>query len=230
MDISVDGLLKAPAPYLVRPFGFEDWLLKNASQYDPILKNRNIGSHIQRKLESRSPLKCSKPRCIHYIYGFETLTDLNKHMLKQHASQTGHHKILEKGASPQTRLSTPSGSPSCTLFDADMSSRAVSDPSASTVISITRHNESAANAISKQDFPTSSQVYSFIPEYPALSENTGWNASLHPPKRSRPTPLGLNSREETRLVRNIGPCLRCKVLKKKVRHTVVRSWLCTEYL
>ncbi|TVY14692.1 hypothetical protein LARI1_G007960 [Lachnellula arida] len=72
-----------------------------------------------------------------------------------------------------------------------------------------------AEEISRRSSAHSNLTYSFIPEYPASSENIASlqkDKSQHPAKRIRPNTEIL---DDTRLMREVGPCLRCKILKKK---------------
>lgn len=73
-----------------------------------------------------------------------------------------------------------------------------------------------AEEISRRSSAHSNLTYSFIPEYPASSENIASSPKdkSHPSKRIRPNTEIL---DDTRLMREVGPCLRCKILKKKVR-------------
>ncbi|TVY80780.1 hypothetical protein LSUE1_G005700 [Lachnellula suecica] len=75
-------------------------------------------------------------------------------------------------------------------------------------------SQPVAQEISRQTSASSNLTYSFIPEYPSMAKNSldsPWSTLLYPSKRTRLTP----SIDESKLMREVGPCLRCKVLKKK---------------
>jgi hypothetical protein len=200
-----------------RPFGFEDWLVKNASQYDLILKRCINGNLSLPKAKSRSPFKCLKPECIHYVYGFETVADLDMHIHKQHTFQTQRDPASEKGASTDSRLSKSGEMSRYPSLEPNVSSPAFVDLSVSTGDFLTTRGEYAAATISGQTSSRSNQPYAFITEFPSLSEETEWSTVSRPLKRGlRTGPLGKDAKKFTKEMRSIRACLRCRFSKRKV--------------
>jgi hypothetical protein len=193
----------------------------NATTYDPVLK------HSATTVQPNPPisLKCPEQKCIHYVYGFGSRESLEHHQEQEHAS--GHGSLTPRALSPRSSFLRTHGSlrqlPSHDFQqreDSVMSGVPDSHRPASIIQSLMERTPSISQSLSRStsvNSRSSNRTYSFVPEYQSSENSLDLqdkldNISRRPSKRTR---LGADLDEETRLVREVGPCLRCKILKKK---------------
>lgn len=197
----------------IQPPGFEEWLRSNATTHDPILKNQSLRS------QSTASLKCPEPDCVHYVYGFEARDSLDLHVKEHHpltftTSLMGVQSIM--GGSKSSAVDLPRSGPWHAPLE-DIRWNVASANSLDTMsMSSNRRLPKLQDIFRDTSSLSSSRTYSFVPEYPQGSEyhELQDNTQMHPAKRSRlmeDSPAGI-----LRPMKEINPCLRCKVLKKKV--------------
>ncbi|KAH8651873.1 hypothetical protein BGZ60DRAFT_533747 [Tricladium varicosporioides] len=194
----------------IQPAGFEEWLRSNATKHDPILKNQPHRS------QSTASFKCPEPDCVHYIYGFGARDHLDLHVKE-------HHPLMFTASLMGSIMSGPNSSvvdlPGSGPWNArleDVRWKVASPDSLGTgSVASDRRLPKLQDIFRETSSSSSSKTYSFVPEYPQGSEyhELHDNTQIHPVKRSRlmeDSPSGI-----LRPMKEINPCLRCKVLKKK---------------
>lgn len=199
------------------PVGYDSWLDKNFSLFDPIARSWRLRDSLPSKFRGPRSFKCWDDRCLHYIYGFPTQEERDQH--------TRIHSVSSKRDSG---LSV-SGTPPLSFPDQSSQFRNQSNENQkdSTPLYLPRPIGSVHFATPpvqglSRDHRDSLKSYSFISEPPAPARDARGSAdsdadSLLPPlKRSRVGQPRLESIEELRLLRNVGPCLRCNVLRRPV--------------
>jgi hypothetical protein len=175
------------------------------------------------QLKTTTSIKCVYPTCIHFVYGFDKQEHLDLHSQENHPldMNTPFRSSSTSGDLAFNRLSShilPK-----TSRPREDSASALRDHHKSTSVGqdCPERTPSVGQGISRQTSSssrTSNRTFSFVPEYPAFSgvspnfqqENT----LMHPPKRSR---LALDSTDDPKLLKEVGSCLRCKLLKKRVK-------------
>lgn len=217
-------------------------------EYDPILRHIPASS-APGQFRTSFSFKCSELKCIHYIYGFDSLERLEDHKQQQHMSSKGLGSSTKPQInSPPTRVEQrqsflsppqtmsrqtslaaaprePFSDPSHSRWEGWESpavlSRNIHAGNSNTPLPMSRwHNApSRMPPVAQKNFeqaPSNSTLtYSFIPEYSTFDEKMekSLETSSRPAKRAR---LTTDYPENSKLMREIGSCLRCKILKKKV--------------
>ncbi len=202
------------------PAGYASWLDRNLSHYDPIARSWRLRESLPPSFQNHRSYKCSDEQCLHYIYGFPHRDDRDQHA-KEHTTIVKRDSGLSVGGTPPLVFpERASGSARSYSEYARQSSPSVflPRPGGGTVqlAPLTGKPQS-------RDHRDSLRSYSFISEhpghYPRDSGDSDVDPLLPPLKRSRVGQSRLESIEELQLLlRDIGPCLRCKVLKKPVRY------------
>ncbi|KUI53992.1 Zinc finger protein RME1 [Cytospora mali] len=196
------------------PAGYDTWLERNISQYDPIARSWRLRDSLPTKFRGPRSFKCWDDRCLHYIYGFPTQEERDQHIRE--------HSVLSKRDSG---LSV-SGTPPLIFPDQSSQFRNYSNeytkhPSTLYLPRPTGGLQLATPTVPglSRDHRDSLRSYSFISEPPAPTRDPRGSADsevdplLPPLKRSRVGQSRLESIEELRLLRDVGPCLHCNVLR-----------------
>jgi hypothetical protein len=152
---------------------------------------------------------------MHYIYGYPHRDDRDQHA-KEHVAPHKRDSGLSVGGTPPLMfLEQPSRSYGPDHGKQTTSPLYLPRPGASFQLA------PLATGSQAKDHRDSLRSYSFVSEYPTGprgSVDSEVDPLLPPLKRSRVGQSRLESIEELRLLRDIGPCLRCRVLKKGVSH------------
>lgn len=204
------------------PAGYETWLERNLSQYDPIARSLRLRDSVSSKFQSSRSFKCWDDRCLHYIYGFLTQEERDQH--------TREHSITSKRDSGLSVSGTPP------LIFPDQSSQFRNYGNEYSKHSSPLYLPRPIGSLQlttppvpglTRDHRDSLKSYSFMSDPPApLGDPRGSTDSevdplLPPLKRSRVGQSRLESIEELRLLRDVGPCLRCNVLRREVSKTLL---------
>lgn len=196
------------------PPGYESWLEKNISFYDPIFRGWRMRGTIPLISRRQASFKCWDDRCMYYIYGFPNPEERDEH-LKQHANPAKRDSGLSVGTIPPIVFPDQSSS---RLFSTDHINR--SSPATLPRLSVPPSLPPLATANQPpRDRRESTIGYPFgneLPSQPRGSMDSEPDSLLPPLKRSRVGHGRLESIGELRLPRDAGPCLRCKVQAKPV--------------
>lgn len=199
------------------PAGYETWLERNLSQYDPIVRAWRLRDSLPPRYRIQSSHKCSDDRCLHYIYGFPNQEERDQHV-KEHSALSKRDSGLSLG------LTTPVTFQDHANRNHDLSND-YSKPSPPLYLPLPTGSlppaKTPTNPLSRdhKDFLRS---YSLAPEPSALKRDVRTSIDsevdplLPPLKRSRVGQSRLESIGELRLLRDDGSCLRCRVLHKGV--------------
>ncbi|KAL1878717.1 hypothetical protein Daus18300_001992 [Diaporthe australafricana] len=196
------------------PAGYETWLHRNLSHYDPIARSWRLRDIIPSKFRGSRSFKCWDERCLHYIYGFPSQEERDQH--------SREHLVLSKRDSG---LSVSDTSP---LFpDQPAHHRNYSHEYSKNSSPLYLPRPSGSLHLSTPPIPglardprDSLRSYSFISEPapsardPRGSVDSEVDPLLPPLKRSRVGQSKLESIEELRLLRDVRPCLRCKIARR----------------
>jgi hypothetical protein len=198
------------------PEGYAAWLDRNFAQYDPVARALRLKDSMPLGFRNSHSFKCWDDRCMHYIYGYPHRDDRDQHS-KEHVVPRKRDSGLSVGGTPPLSFTEQPGR----NHGADYSKQTSSPlylprPSANFQLA------PLATGSQSRDHRESLRSYSFVPEYPAGprgSVDSEVDPLLPPLKRSRVGQARLESIEELRLLRDNGPCLRCRVLQKPVSGT-----------
>jgi hypothetical protein len=193
------------------PEGYAAWLERNLSHYDPVARASRLRDSLPLSFRAHHSHKCWDEQCMHYIYGYPREDDRDQHV-KEHAALHKRDSGLSVGGTPP-------------LIFPDHPNRSYSvDYNKTSPLYLPRPNPNfqlapLATGNHAKDQRDSLRTYSFVSEHPPGprgSIDSEVDPLLPPLKRSRVGQSRLESIEELRLLRDIGPCLRCKALKKAV--------------
>ncbi|KAH6627977.1 hypothetical protein F5144DRAFT_290098 [Chaetomium tenue] len=193
------------------PEGYAAWLDRNFAQYDPVARALRLKDSMPLGFRNSHSFKCWDDRCMHYIYGYPHRDDRDQHS-KEHVVPRKRDSGLSVGGTPPLSFTEHPGR----NHGADYSKQT------SSPLYLPRPNANfqlapLATGSQGRDHRESLRSYSFVPEYPAGprgSVDSEVDPLLPPLKRSRVGQARLESIEELRLLRDNGPCLRCRVLQK----------------
>lgn len=204
------------------PDGYEAWLDRNLSQFDPVVRAGRSRDSAALRHQSLRSFKCWDHRCLHYIYGFPNEEERDQHV-KNHAALGKRDSGLSLGlTSPldyqeyfvhRREPSNDRPRPSPPLY--------LPRPAGSLQLA----KPPAPDMFRDRKDPLRS--YSLAPEPSGLkrelrsSLDSEVDPLLPPLKRSRVGQSRLESIGELRLLREDGSCLRCRVLHKGVSYHCV---------
>lgn len=208
------------------PEGYDSWLDRNMAHYDPIARGWRLRDSISLSFRPQHSYKCWDDRCMHYIYGYSHPDDRDRHA-REHVVPTKRDSALSIGGSPPLLFPDPPSAGNRS-YSADYSKQAsplyLPRPSSGVQLA------PLAAANHPRDQRDTLKAYSFVPEYasaPRGSVDSEVDPLLPPLKRSRVGQPRLESIGELKLLRDVGPCLRCKVLSKSVSKARKESLLPT---
>lgn len=185
------------------------------SYYDPVLRAARHG--VPLTFRGHHSYKCWDERCLHYIFGYPLRDERDQHA-KEHVSL---HK-RDSGLSISSMPPLPFPDPPTRNHSVDYSKQ-------TSPLYLPRPNSNfqlapLSTGGHPKDHRDSLRSYSFSSDYPGGprgSIDSEVDPLLPPLKRSRVGQSRLESIEELRLNRDVGLCLRCRVLKKGVG---ILSW------
>lgn len=198
------------------PAGWAAWLEKNLAHHDPVSRGWRLRDGTLSSSRSPRSFKCSDDKCIHFVYGFLNQHDRDQHT-EEHLAPVKRDSGLSVGGTPPLGFPEQASSRSHSLDFAKHTSP-VYLPRPTTA----NHHLAPLNtaiAPPQRDHRDSLRSYSFVSEYaggPRGSVDSEVDPLLPPLKRSRVGQSRLESIEELKLRRDIGPCLRCKILNRAV--------------
>jgi hypothetical protein len=150
---------------------------------------------------------------MHYIYGYPHRDDRDQHS-KEHVIPRKRDSALSVGGTPPLMFAEhPNRSYGAEYNKQTSSPLYLPRPTANLQLA------PLATSSQGKDHRDSLRSYSFVSEYPAGprgSVDSEVDPLLPPLKRSRVGQSRLESIGELRLLRDIGPCLRCRVMQKPV--------------
>lgn len=198
------------------PEGYAAWLDRNLAQYDPVARAFRLKDSLPLGFRSHHSFKCWDDRCMHYIYGYPHRDDRDQHS-KEHVIPRKRDSALSVGGTPPLLFNEhPSRSHGADYSKQTSSPLYLPRPAASFPLAPLATGSQGSQGKEHRD---SLRSYSFVSEYPAGprgSVDSEVDPLLPPLKRSRVGQSRLESIEELRLLRDIGPCLRCRILQKPV--------------
>lgn len=203
------------------PDGYDAWLDKNLAYYDPIFRDWHSRDSMPSTSRPQRSHKCWDDRCMHYIYGYPHQDARDLHA-REHVAPSKRDSGLSVGDTPSLLFTGPPSS--SRGYSGDYSKQ-------TSPVYLPRPGAAAfqlaplSTGVQSKDHRDSLRSYSFVSEYPGgprSSVDSEVDPLLPPLKRSRVGQSRLESIEELKLLRDSGPCLRCKVSDKSVR-TIVRS-------
>ncbi|KAK3330852.1 hypothetical protein B0H66DRAFT_76905 [Apodospora peruviana] len=192
------------------PDGFASWLDGNLSQYDPIVRAWRLRDSLPLGFRNHHAYKCWDERCLHYIYGYPHRDERDQHA-KEHVSLHKRDSGLSIGGTPP--LVFPDQPSRNYSIDYQKQASPVYLPRPSSNFQLAPLSTGGQS----KEHRDSLRSYSFVSDYPGGprgSVDSEVDPLLPPLKRSRVGQSRLESIEELRLLRDTGPCLRCKTLKK----------------
>jgi hypothetical protein len=183
----------------VQPPGFDEWVHLNSTKYDPIL-SRSIPGPTIRQVDNTDSFKCHDRTCYHYVYGFNDQKELEHHHVTQHglASQSNGGSAILTAPSSVSSIQRGVQAP-----DAYYSTRPRNGSTSSLPPPPPMYGSPYGQSASPYAPRRSSQNYSFVTVVP------------RPEGHMHSTHANVETSNQ-RLTKELGPCLRCKVLKKKV--------------
>ncbi|KAK4103114.1 hypothetical protein N658DRAFT_505516 [Parathielavia hyrcaniae] len=193
------------------PEGYAAWLERNFAQYDPVARALRLRDSLPLGFRAHHSFKCWDDRCMHYIYGYPHRDDRDQHS-KDHVVPRKRDSGLSVGGTPPLQFPEHAAR----SYGADYSKQTGSPlylPRPTGSFSLAP----LATGGHGRDQRDSLRNYSFTSDQPAAprgSVDSEGEPLLPPLKRSRVGPSRLESIEELRLLRDIGPCLRCRVLQQ----------------
>lgn len=219
LDINEPRILETLRHYFRdgAPAGYEAWLDRNLSQYDPIVRAWRLRDSLPLRYRNSSSHKCSDDRCLHYIYGFPNQEERDQHV-REHSALSKRDSGLSLG------LTTPVAIHDHSIRSHELSND-YSKPSPPLYLPPPTGNLQLARTLTTaatRDHKDSLRSYSLAPEPSTLkrdmrnSIDSEVDPLLPPLKRSRVGQSRLESIGELRLLREDGSCLRCRVLHRGV--------------
>ncbi|POS70705.1 hypothetical protein DHEL01_v210901 [Diaporthe helianthi] len=206
------------------PAGYEAWLDRNLSHYDPITRGWRLGGGLRSKSRGPQSFKCSDERCYHYVYGFPSQEERDQHG-RDHVVSSKRDSGLSVGGTPPVVPHQPSPYRNYSHEDPENASP-VYLPRPSGSLQVSTSPVSGPSRDPRDVF----RSYSFISE-PTSSKrdlrssvDSEVDPLLPPLKRSRVGQSRLESIEELRLLRDVQPCLRCKIARKGTDHPSGGFW------
>ncbi|KAL1839008.1 hypothetical protein VTJ49DRAFT_1983 [Mycothermus thermophilus] len=194
------------------PEGYAAWLERNIYHYDPVARALRLRDSLPLGFRSHHSFKCWDDRCVHYIYGYPHRDDRDQHS-KEHVIPRKRDSGLSVGSTPPLSFAeNPHRSHGAEYGKQTSSPLYLPRPSATYPLP-----GPVPAASQGKDYRDSMRSYSFVSEYtpgPRGSIDSEVDPLLPPLKRSRVGQSRLESIEELRLLRDIGPCLQCRVTQK----------------
>lgn len=201
----------------VAPDGYEAWLDRNLSHFDPVVRAWGLRDSARLRHQSLRSFKCWDHRCLHYIYGFPNEEERDQHV-------KGHAALVKRDSGLSLGLSSPLDFQEHAAHRRDPNS---DRPRHSPPLYLPRPAGSLQLAKPPapdlfRDRKDSQRLYSLVSEPSGLkrelrsSIDSEVDPLLPPLKRSRVGQSRLESIGELRLLRDDGSCLRCRVLHKGV--------------
>jgi len=194
------------------PEGYVAWFDRNMSHYDPVSRAFRLRDSLNLNYRNQHSYKCWDERCLHYVFGYPLRDERDQHS-KEHAA-------------PHKRDSGLSVSDTASVAYPELPSRNYSGDYGKQTSPVYLPRPTSDFRLAPlstnghvKDHRDSLRSYSFVSEYPGGprgSIDSEVDPLLPPLKRSRVGQSRLESIEELRLNREIGICLRCRVLKKGV--------------
>ncbi|TPX17447.1 uncharacterized protein E0L32_003090 [Thyridium curvatum] len=192
------------------PVGFAAWFDRNLSQFDPIVRSWRRRGSLSPGVRDQYSYKCWDDQCVHYIYGFSNREDRDRHT-REHAFLAKRDSGLSVGSTPPLHYSDQSAA------------RSFHDPPSSNSPGVPHRSGSTLHLApintglnQSRDHRDSLRSYSFVSDQASHqargSVDSEVDPLLPPLKRSRVGQSKLESIEELKLVRDIGQCLRCRVM------------------
>jgi hypothetical protein len=195
------------------PDGYAAWLDRNISHYDPVARAFRLRDSLPLGARNHHSFKCWDDRCMHYIYGYPHRDDRDQHS-KEHVTPRKRDSGLSIGSTPPLSFAEhPQRSHGPEYSKHSSSPMYLPRPAATYPLG------PVAAASHGKDYRDSMRSYSFISDYtpaPRNSIDAEVDPLLPPLKRSRVGQPRLESIEELRLLRDIGPCLQCRLTHKPV--------------
>ncbi|KAK4187986.1 hypothetical protein QBC35DRAFT_216147 [Podospora australis] len=195
------------------PEGYAAWLDRNFSYYDPVARAMRLRDSVPLGFRSHHSYKCWDERCTHYIYGYPLHDDRDQHA-REHVPLQKRDSGLSVGGSPPLIFPDQPNRNYSADYSKQPSPRYLPRPAPNLQLAPIVTGSQSHQA---KDHRETLRSYSFVTEYPAGprgSVDSEVDPLLPPLKRSRVGTSRLESIGELQLLRNTGPCLRCRVLKK----------------
>lgn len=201
------------------PDGYAAWLDKNIAHYDPVFRAWQSRDSLPSSSHFQRSHKCWDDRCMHYIYGYPHQDTRDQHA-RAHVALSKRDSGLSVGDTPPMLFTGPPSS--SRGYSSDFSKQTspvyLPRPGAATPFQLAP----LSTGSQPKDHRDSLRAYSFVSEHPSSSGPRGSVDSevdplLPPLKRSRVGQSRLESIEELKLLRDSGPCLRCRISEKSVR-------------
>ncbi|KAB5536578.1 hypothetical protein GE09DRAFT_1176484 [Coniochaeta sp. 2T2.1] len=195
------------------PEGYDGWLDRNITHYDPIARGWRLRDSISMSFRPQHSYKCWDDRCMHYIYGYCHPDDRDRHS-REHVLAIKRDSALSIGGTPPSLFAEQPGAGSRSYggdYPKQASPLYLPRPSSSVQLA------PLATGSHPRDQRDTLRAYSFVPEYSGGqrgSVDSEVDPLLPPLKRSRVGQSRLESIGELKLLKDIGPCLRCKVQNK----------------
>lgn len=217
-DLEVDVVEPLRRSLPSAPPDFAIWLEKHLELHDSNLQSRPRGQEEAAEAKPRSmpSMKCWDEQCAHYVYGFASQQDRDSHILT-HQPPTKRDSGFSIETSPTV---PPSEQQSLRLLNSSQSHRQLplvrtgNLPPSSTMPIMSPQSQPKE----KDDMSPNYTLYpSAGPRGIRRSSSDADIESMLPPlKRSKTNQPRLESIGELQLFRETDPCLRCRVVKKKV--------------
>lgn len=198
------------------PAGYETWLDRNLSHYDPIARGWRSRDSLPSKFRGSRSFKCWDERCLHYIYGFPSQEERDQHSREHLVSSKRDSGLSIGGTPPVISDQTAHHRNYSHEYSKNSSPLYLPRPSSSLQLStppVPAHPRDPRDSL---------RSYSFISEPTSSSRDLRGSVDsevdplLPPLKRSRVGQSRLESIEELRLLRDVKPCLRCKIARTEV--------------
>ncbi|KAK4197042.1 hypothetical protein QBC40DRAFT_108759 [Triangularia verruculosa] len=206
------------------PEGYAVWLDRNVARFDPVVSAMRLRDSLPLGFRNHHSYKCWDERCMHYIYGYPLHDDRDQHSREHVSFQKRDSGLSVSGTPPLVFPEKPNRNYSADFNSSNSGNSNSNSNKQPSPLYLPRPGPNiqlapiATNSQSQaKDHRESLRSYSFVPEYPAGprgSVDSEVDPLLPPLKRSRVGQSRLESIGELRLLREVGPCLRCKVLKK----------------
>ncbi|KAH6630659.1 hypothetical protein B0J18DRAFT_407882 [Chaetomium sp. MPI-SDFR-AT-0129] len=217
IDLQDPGFLETLKSHYYRdlaPQGYAAWLERNFARYDPVARALRLKDSMPLDFRNSHSFKCWDDRCMHYIYGYPHRDDRDQHS-REHVVPRKRDSGLSVGAStPPLSFSEHPNRHHGPEYSKQANSPLYHLPRPAGGFQLA---PLATGSSQGKDNRESLRGYSFVPEHPTTAPRSSMDSEvdplLPPLKRSRMGQPRLESIEELRLRRDIGPCLRCRVLQ-----------------
>ena len=205
--------------FVSAPGGFGPWLENHIDHHDLIISSRHSrdgDSQVEQRNLVASTFKCWDERCIHYIYGFASKADRDRHATAHASSLKTEQPDITFPALPAPFPTQPSSSRLDGLATVQRPAVSIQLPPPALTSSLPPLVVPTQSGDPKDPFKNYTFGSTRSGTTQGLAADNEVDPLLPPLKRSRAGQPRLESIGELNLFRDKDPCLRCRISKAEV--------------